>query len=220
MNKPQLYEDLLETWGATLKRLQLTQVADDGLYGGILCPSCARIHGRTMDAMYPFLSLAKRKKDQTYLDAAQRIFRWAEHVYRADGGYIGETNHAWKGITVFSVIQLAHCLKFHADLLEPKVLDAWRARLRKSVDYLYADMTIGTGNINYPITSAASFALAAEVLDDVKYLPKAREFAHAALTYLTPNGLIFGEGAPQTGVTDKGCRAVDLGYNVEESLTG
>ncbi len=38
------------------------------------------------------------------------------------------------------------------------------------------------------------------------------------MEYLTPNQLLFGEGHPQTAVSRKGCRPVDLGYNVEESL--
>lgn len=218
--KEGLYADLLETWGATLKRLQVTQFPDAGICGGILCPSCSRIHGRTMDAMYPFLHLAKRTKDSSYVDAAERIFRWARHVARPDGSWVGETNHGWKGITVFSVIQLAHCLKFHGDILEPKTYSLWQEALRAAADYLAESMTIGTGNINYPITSAASFALAGEVLENARYTDRAREFAHKAMEYLTPNHLIFGEGAPQRGRTPKGCRAVDLGYNVEESLTG
>jgi hypothetical protein len=33
-----------------------------------------------------------------------------------------------------------------------------------------------------------------------------------------PSGLVFGEGHPGDRVSPRGCRAVDLGYNVEESL--
>jgi hypothetical protein len=42
--------------------------------------------------------------------------------------------------------------------------------------------------------------------------------AHASIDYFTPNNLLFGEGHPQTAITAKKCRPVDLGYNVEESL--
>ncbi len=38
------------------------------------------------------------------------------------------------------------------------------------------------------------------------------------MDYFTENNLLFGEGHPQTAITPKHCRPVDLGYNVEESL--
>ena len=34
----------------------------------------------------------------------------------------------------------------------------------------------------------------------------------------TPDGFLAGEGHPLKGVSPKGCRPVDMGYNVEESL--
>jgi hypothetical protein len=79
-------------------------------------------------------------------------------------------------------------------------------------------MNIETGNINYPITSAFCFAICAEVLENPHYLDRARHAAHIALDYFTPNDILFGEGHPIKAVTPKGCRSVDLGYNVEESL--
>lgn len=218
--KHSIYAQMLYTWGETLKKMQITQIPQKGLYGGILCPSCSRVHGRTLDAVYPFLCLAHRTGDVSYVDAAMRVYQWAEHVSRPDGSWVGETNHGWKGITVFSVIQLAEALKFHGCVLDKKTQAAWQTRLRRGADYLKNELTMETGNINYPITASAAFALAGEVLGDESYTAKARQFAHNAMTYMTPNRLIFGEGSPQRGITPKGCRAVDLGYNVEESLTG
>jgi hypothetical protein len=50
------------------------------------------------------------------------------------------------------------------------------------------------------------------------YFDRGREMAHAALEFFTPSGILFGEGHPQRQLSPKGCRPVDLGYNVEESL--
>jgi hypothetical protein len=47
---------------------------------------------------------------------------------------------------------------------------------------------------------------------------RGRRLAHEVLGQFTPDGFLFGEGHPLRGVTAKGCRPVDLGYNVEESL--
>lgn len=39
-----------------------------------------------------------------------------------------------------------------------------------------------------------------------------------ALDCLTEDGLLIGEGKPVDGFSPKGCRPVDIGYNMEESL--
>ena len=77
---------------------------------------------------------------------------------------------------------------------------------------------MNTGNINYPITASAALTVAGIVLDNSSYLEKGREFAHNSLKYFSKNRLLFGEGSPQNGFSPKGCRAIDLGYNVEESI--
>ncbi len=84
--------------------------------------------------------------------------------------------------------------------------------------FLDTFITIETGNINYPVTASHCFAACARVLNEPHYLDRARTLAHATMDYFTENNLLFGEGHPQTAITPKHCRPVDLGYNVEESL--
>jgi hypothetical protein len=81
-------------------------------------------------------------------------------------------------------------------------------------------MTFGKCNVNYPVTCAGALAVAGNVLDEPKYLDRAGELARESLNYFTPDGLLYGEGRPMDKLTPKGCRPVDLGYNVEESLGG
>ena len=95
----------------------------------------------------------------------------------------------------------------------------WEERLARAARFVFEFMQIGTGNINYPISGAAALAIADQVLGEPRYGRRARELAHASLAYISrDNKLLFGEGKPQDGLTAGGCRAVDLGYNVEESL--
>ena len=98
------YTELLKSWCDSMLEHQITEIKGDGIYGGIMCPSCSRIHGRSADAMYPFMYMAHRYKEQKYLDAAMRLFDWSEHVSRPDGSFINDTSAIWKGITVFSTI--------------------------------------------------------------------------------------------------------------------
>jgi hypothetical protein len=125
---------------------------------------------------------------------------------------------SWKGITVFHAVALAEALHHHGTVLDKAVRRRWTDRLARAAKFLDGFMTIETGNINYPATGAYCFAICAQVLEEPRYLEHARELAHTVLEYFTLNGLLFGEGHPQTAVTKKNCRPVDLGYNVEESL--
>lgn len=214
------YASLLETWCDGLVSRQVRMVPAREGDGGFLCPGCGMIHGRVADSVYPLLRAAKSTGQDRYVGAALAVQAWSERtVTRPDGSWVNDVFlNDWKGTTVFRVIALCEALLHHGDLLDRPTKQAWTARLAAALSFLEGFMTLDTGNINYPISSAYAFALGAEVLGKEAYAEKARYFAHASLDYFTPNGLLFGEGHPQRAHTAKGRPPVDLGYNVEESL--
>jgi hypothetical protein len=63
-----------------------------------------------------------------------------------------------------------------------------------------------------------AFQLCGQVLGEPHYFDRARGLAHEVLSQFTQDGFLAGEGHPLNGVSPKGCRPVDIGYNVEESL--
>src|SRR3984957_17341813 len=214
-----LYAQLLQTWCDGLLIHQSTN-PDPALRGALLCPACAIIHGRCGDAVYPLLRVAHTTGQSKYLEAALLVHEWSEQqVSRSDGSWINDvTLSSWQGITVFHAIALAEALHHHGAILDTATRQRWTERLARAAKFLDTFITIETGNINYPVTSSHCFALCAQVLGDHHYLDRAHQMAHAALDYFTENNLLFGEGHPQTAITPKKCRPVDLGYNVEESL--
>lgn len=218
--RPSLYSELLQTWCDGMIARQVTTMREPGLHGGLLCPACVLIHGRCGDAVYPFLRVARSTGDSKYLDAAVRVHEWSEQqVSRPDGSWVNDVNlSSWKGITVFHTIALAEALHHHGELLDAATRRKWTDRLARAAKFLDGFMTIETGNINYPVTSSYCFAICSQVLGEPHLLDRARQMAHASLDYFTTNDLLFGEGHPLKAVTRKGCRPVDLGYNVEESL--
>jgi hypothetical protein len=215
-----LYSQLLETWCDGLLAHQETALHSPALRGALVCPACAIIHGRCGDAVYPLLRVAHTTGKAKYLEAALLVHEWSEQqVSRADGSWINDvTLSSWKGITVFHSIALAEALHHHGAILDTATRQRWTDRLARAAKFLDTFITIETGNINYPVTSSHCFALCAQVLNEPHYQDRARQLAHASLDYFTPNNLLFGEGHPQTAITPKQCRPVDLGYNVEESL--
>jgi hypothetical protein len=215
-----LYAQLLQTWCDGLLAHQVSAIKDPALHGALLCPACAMIHGRCGDAVYPLLRVAHTTGNEKYLQAALLVHEWSEiQVSRPDGSWINDVIlSSWKGITVFHAIALAEALHHHGAVLDAATRQRWTDRLAHAAKFLDTFITIDTGNINYPVTASHCFALCSLVLGDHHYADRARTLAHESLAHFTPNGILFGEGHPQTAITPKHCRPVDLGYNVEESL--
>lgn len=215
------YFMLLKDWCDALLQLQVTEKKMPALYGGILCPACARIHGRCADAIHPMMYLYHETGEERYLESAKLLFNWAQNnMSRPDGSLVNDTNSAWKGITVFFTIQLGEALLYYEELLDPLTRRRWRERLERCAAFLADYIPRAAANANYPITCAASLAVAGRVLQNKGYMAQARQLAREALDFFTSDGLIYGEGRPVQEVSPKGCRPVDLGYNVEESLPG
>ena len=216
----QLYSTLLKTWCDGLIARQIVAMRDPVFYGGLLCPACALIHGRCGDAVYPLLKMAHSTADQKYVRAAKLVFEWSEaQVSRPDGSWINDvTLSQWQGITVFHSIALAEALTHHAEVLDSGTRSAWTSRLAAAAKFLDSFITNKTGNVNYPATATLAFVLCGQVLAEPRYIERGRKLAQQVLDQFTSDGFLFGEGHPLDGISPKGCRPVDLGYNVEELL--
>jgi hypothetical protein len=218
---PLLSTDLLREWAETLLCLQVKDQADSKYYGGIYCAADKAVHGRSGDTIYPFLHLAHKQKDSRFLDAAVLLYRWMEtHVSQADGSWLNEpVTGSWKGTTVFAATSLAEAIKYHGSVLDNKLKDQMLDRLRRAGEFVYQNIDYKYGNINYPISAAYALSLLGTVLDNAKFRSRGKELAQEALQYFTKkDGLLYGEGDMVYEPSAKGCLAVDLGYNVEESL--
>jgi hypothetical protein len=215
-----LYAETLRTWCDGLLARQVTSLRDSAFYGGLLCPSCALIHGRCGDAVYPLLRMAHTTGEAKYLCAAMLVHEWSQaQVSRADGSWVNDvTLSTWQGITVFHAIALAEALEHHGEVLDAATRAQWKDRLAAAAKFLDGFITIETGNVNYPVTATLAFQLCGQVLGEAHYFDRARALAHEVLGQFTSDGFLAGEGHPLKGVSSKGCRPVDMGYNVEESL--
>jgi hypothetical protein len=176
-----------------------------------------------MDAVYPFLHLAATTGQDKFLTAAIRVMEWAEHnVSQEDGSWtVVPDPKTWRGISVFGAIALGEALHFHGHVLPTELRQQWMERLGKAGDYVYRAFDLTFTNINYGFTGIYCLHLLGEVLDRPEFTQRSRELAAGASAFFTePNALLFGEGKPGDAVSNKGLSAVDLGYNVEESLNG
>lgn len=219
-SEEKLYSDLLATWCDGMMGRQITAMRDPAFYGAFLCQSCGLIHGRCGDAIYPLLRMAHSTGDAKYLRAALLLDEWSQAmVSRPDGSWVNDVAlSTWQGITVFHAISLAEALKHHGEVLDAPTRGKWKDRLAAAAKFLDGFISIETGNVNYPVTSSLAFFLCGQVLGEDHYLTRGQGMAHEVMQQFSPDGFLFGEGHPLQSVSPKGCRPVDLGYNVEESL--
>lgn len=216
-----LCSDLLKEWCDGMLRIQINKPLDPLVHGSLDCPSCDHIHGRCMDAVYPFLYMADVTGDKKYLKAGMDALQWAENnVSQEDGSWTVIRNpKSWKGISVFGAIALAEALKHHGHILDEEVRENWMKRLGRVAEYLYKKFTMTFTNVNYGYSCVYAMFLIGEVLENSKYTDRSKEMAKEIKDFLTePNHLLFGEGKPSNKKSAKGLYPVDLGYNVEESL--
>lgn len=225
----ELCRTVLAEWCQKLADLQISGTGYSRLDGAILCPACGKIHGRCAEAMYPFLRMAEeeeisgldgwKKRQEDWIERAEKLFSWAEAtVSQEDGSLLNDIDSGWTGITVFYVIQLSNCLRFHSSLLKEKTKKIWIERLKKAAEFLYHFDGLLDNNINYPIANALALHQCGMVLHEQKYIEKAAEFAAVSESVFTENGLLFGEGVPRLRKSPGGCQPVDIGYNLEETL--
>ena len=213
-----MHKALLRRWCDAMLKYQLHDTGDTRLDGGLLCPACMRVHGRSADAILPLVTQWQTDGDERCLHAAEKLFTWSVNMRRPDGSMNNDTDNSWNGITVFYTNALGETLLWYGDKLPAADRDAWTARFAEMAEYLCQNIEKLGGNINYPITCAYTMALAARLLGGAHFAAKAKQLADFAVAHITPDGLLYGEGHCMTTVTPKNCRPVDLGYNVEESL--
>ena len=217
-----LISGLLKDWCDGMIKVQIINPSNLEEHGALGCPSCSHIHGRCMDAVYPFLYMADKTGDKKYTEAAILVMNWAENnVSQENGAWTVIRNpKSWKGISVFGAIALAEALHYHGHVLDETTRITWTERLAKAGQYIYDTFTIDFTNINYPGTAVYGLNLIGNVLQNDAFKAKSKTLASEVKAYFTANeSLLFGECKKSSSkLSEKGLHGVDLGYNVEETL--
>lgn len=220
-------DKLLTKWMDTFLTYQCIH-PDSALDGGILCPACARMHGRIGDAVLPLMYLAEKTGNHKYLLGAKRLMAWMENVHRPDGSWMNDVHISdWNGTTVFASIALYEALHYHGHLLDDSTRNHWKQQLLNAGEFImdnpfiYSRKRKGMRNMNVNYSASATYALYAigELCNRPDFKMEAREIAAGLKSYFTGNNcFLYGEGPNISSETSNGCRPVDLLYNIEESL--
>ncbi len=210
---------LLESWCRAMISLRVDNPSRKELDGGLLCPACGMIHGRCHEAVYPMMFMADATGEKKYLDTAKKLFKWGANVVCHDGAVRNDIKSEWKGVTAFAAIALHDAIKYHSRLLSADELDEWNSRLYDMGRWLCDELTPEKkAYINYYAANACAMALLGQYFGQSAFVSRACELLGYCLSHVTENGLLYGEGIPNDALTPNGCRAIDIGYNVGESL--
>ncbi len=213
------YRQLLREWMDALLSYVLNIPEQPSLDGAILCPACMIIHGRCHEAVYPLLFLAEDTGEAKYLDAARKLFRWSSCMLCDDGSMYNDAQSAWNGTTVFSAISLVKALRYHGKLLTAEEKNIWEKQLWKMSLWLQEEITPEKKfNINYIAANAAAMALIGQYFDQSAMLDQAKRLADFSFQHILASGLLYGEGSLKKSATPRNGCAMDIGYNVEETL--
>lgn len=218
-------ESLLARWCDGMIAHQLDFPNDRGLHGAMVCSACAYLHGRIGDAVYPFVVQWNGTGDDKYLSAARKAIGWCEaNTLCSDGSYMNDLKTHWNYITVFSQIAIGRTLRQFGDKLPQDFLAQLESIYVRQSRWLYDCFrnpdTERKVEVNYWGNYAEAMVEAGIRLNEPKYLDEARKTVDGRLKKLfTPDGMLMGEVIPlDTHTPARRLVAVDLGYNLEETL--
>lgn len=212
---------LLRQWCDALVAYQVKAPKDPRVMGAMLCPACAIQHGRICDAVYPLSYMWKQTGKPVYLEAARDAVAWSRfNLTDMGGGRLhNDFQGQWWGITVFSQCAIGKTLLHFGDSLPTSLRDDWRHWFNLQTEFLFAEMDQeDVFNVNYSAAFCEALALAWKVTGKDAYIEKGRNIAERLRVHFMPDGMLAGESHPPSAVSPRGFRAVDLGYNAEESL--
>lgn len=213
-----LYAQLLQEYCDALISLQ-DKGKDAAFRGGIYCRACKMIHGRCPDAVFGFVVMAKISGKKKYLKAAKEVFAYGETMMCLDGGLYNDAQAAWRYTTTFHEIAVIEAMRAGKNLLDKTTMAAFNERARRMAEWLYDNLDEHSpANINYATTNGLALALAGNHFHEEKYLQRAKRLVAYATAHFSENGFLYGECKPHDAVSEKGCRGIDIGYNVEESI--
>lgn len=210
--------NLMKLWCGTLLKYE---VRNDSKYldGALLCPACHVVHGRIADLVLPLTTLWAHTGEERYLEAAERLVNWAEfNLRRPDGSLHNDAGNQWKGTTAFFATALGDSLMLFGDRLPKETAILWQKIFYRVSEFCYSYFDHASPNINYFAGAAAELALAWKYFGEQRFLEKANYWEQFCREHFDENGLFYGEGHPVNITSAKGCFAIDMGYNLEESL--
>lgn len=220
LTKNEVYS-LLKDWCDYMLDRTVKGIEDPNLKGAMLCPACGIIHGRFADVIFAYTFLYTKTGDEKYLKAADEAVDWSENnVLTPEGTWYNDINAIWYGTGLFSAMAIGETLEHFKGKIPEDIYNKWYKIFVRMAEgcktFVHYDWYKPV--INYYCGAAAFFAFCYKFLGDEKYKEQANYWESIIAGQFDSEGLLFGESHPIEDISKKGCRGIDIGYNLEESL--
>ncbi len=220
LTKNKVYS-LLKHWCDYMLDRTVKGIEDPNLKGAMLCPACGFVHGRFADSVLAYTLLYTETGDEKYLIAADEAVDWSENnVLTPEGTWYNDINAIWYGTGLFSAMALGEALHIFKGEIPEAIYNKWYNIFLRMAEGCKVFMHYEWFKpvINYYCGAAAFFAFCYKFLGDEKYKDEANYWEEIISGQFDSEGLLFGESHPIDDISPKGCRGIDLGYNLEESI--
>ncbi|MCU6791362.1 hypothetical protein OB236_04370 [Paenibacillus sp. WQ 127069] len=185
--------------------------------GGIICPSCKRIHGRCGDAIFPMYYMAVETGEERYRHSAQKLVQFMKRNQLFDGSWLNDEPSTWKGTTVFQTLSLCHAYDYLNDNDEADEAAALLDMIEKAAKWItwaFCEGGIAQTNVNYFITTGAVLQWCSQILNNADYAREAKKLMYWSLEQINKDGFIIGEAK----YTNRPHDNIDIGYNFDMSI--
>jgi hypothetical protein len=184
--------------------------------GGLLCPNCGLVHGRSCEAAFPLAFIYKRTSNRTYFDAFRQAARFALRRQSKAGWWNNESGTQWRTTTVFTLLALANAYRLlEKDLMTSSIGMEYLLAIRRAATWVSLNVTENCGSINYFITSIPALELAGIILEEDAFHNQARRNAEIALGHFK-DGFIVGDS---TRSANSPFLPVDISGGIDVSLS-
>lgn len=209
---------LMKLWCDTLLSYQV-QTNTPYTNNALLCPACHVIHGRIADLCFPLTVIWAKTKNAYYLEQADRLIDWSEYNLKNEEGlWYNDVGNHWYGTSAFSAMAMGEAIEHFGQILPETYKSKWMKifiRMADTVAGLDTRKSF-TPPSNYYCGIATMLALAWKLTGNTTYYEKSKYWVNTAISRFDKEGILYGEG-PVEAAGD-GSHAIDMGYNLEESL--
>ena len=209
---------LMKKWCDTLLSYQV-QTHTPYTNNALLCPACHVIHGRIADLCFPLTVIWAKTGDAYYLEQADRLIDWSEYNLKSeDGLWYNDISNRWYGTSAFSAMAMGEAIDHFGDILPEKYKNKWMKLFVRMADVFAGLDTRERFKpvSNYYCGIATFLAMAWKLTGNEVYYEKSKYWANTVISRFDKEGLLYGEGPVEAA--DDGSHAIDMGYNLEESL--
>jgi hypothetical protein len=189
--------------------------------GALHCPFHRCFHTRCGEAAFPMVFAGISNNDALLVQKGLLLCDWLVRQQNADGSW-HETPDTWKGTTVFQLLALAAVVQQAPACLTPGRAYAYRQALVRACGWVCRNVSLRSMTTNYVAGAAAALAVADRAVpDNAAWRRAADRLARKVLARINADGLFEGEGwgLKRWKIWPLPSRAIDIGYNLEMTLT-